>query len=310
LDIQSNVGDFDLALGQPVEIPVEVDVEGECGGGVAELTVDALGTIPPIYCELPNELPRSDSDTCLVNVNPDFTVEKVCLTDPVPADANALFEIIITNTGDVDLYFEINDAAAGILGEIVGPIAPQGEYRDEVEVPVECIDGTVSNTVIVTGYCEDETLVDEIEVTAECTCGGEEGCTPGFWKNHPACWCEAYTPDMLVSEVWTALQDPAYDSFDGDTLMDALKYGGGRGLEGSVRNMLRHATAALLNACNDNVDYPVGVDLIIELGDAALATEDIDVIQELHSVVAGFNEDYPCPINAHCEPEEDDYMEP
>ena len=130
-----------------------------------------------------------------------------------------------------------------------------------------------------------------------------KGCTPRFWKENSGCWCSAYAPDTPVSIVFTALQSPAYASyadekcdFDADTLLDALNYRGGRGLEGAARNLLRHATAALLNICNDNVNYPVWEALIIDLTNAVLATEDTDFIQELHSVLAEFN-DYGCPID-------------
>jgi len=132
-----------------------------------------------------------------------------------------------------------------------------------------------------------------------------EGCTPRFWKDNSSCWCDAYTPDTQVSVVFTALQFPTYanmisdkSNFSTDTLMDTLNYRGGRGLEGAARNLLRHATAALLNTCDTNVDYPVWETLIIDLTNAVLTTEDTDFIQELHSVLAEFNE-YGCPIDVH-----------
>jgi len=135
-----------------------------------------------------------------------------------------------------------------------------------------------------------------------------EGCTPRFWRTNPGCWCDAYSPELQVSVVFTAIQSPIYADyadekcdFDADTLLAALNYRGGRGLEGSVRNLLRHATASLLNICNDNVNYPVWEALIIDLTNAVLATEDTDFIQELHSVLAEFNE-YGCPIDVSCEP--------
>jgi len=56
---------------------------------------------------------------------------------------------------------------------------------------------------------------------------------------------------MLASDVFTRLSAAPYDTlddddrksdFDTDTLLGALKYRGGSGLAGAVRNMLRHAT--------------------------------------------------------------------
>lgn len=135
-----------------------------------------------------------------------------------------------------------------------------------------------------------------------------EGCTPGFWKNHPSCWNIAYNKDMLISDVFVALISAPYDilddgdrksDFDTDTMLVALRYRGGSNLAGSVRNMLRHATAALLNANNNNVGYPIPDSLVIDLVNHVLNQQDIDQIQELHVILKDLNENSPCPINAH-----------
>ena len=226
-------------------------------------------------------------------------------------DSNAIFEVTITNTGDVALDFDVVDGNDVFT---IGPIAPGGAWTQTIErVPGDDCgpDVVISNTVTVTALYDGQ-IVGEKTATAECPvpCTGNEGCTPGFWKNHPACWCDSYEPDMLVSDVFTALTDPNYadiddskSNFDEDTLMDALRYKGG--LAGRTRNLLRHATAALLNGCNDDVNFPIDDAVVIELVNAALETEDVDLIQELHSVLAEFNE-YGCPINAHCYPEDDE----
>ncbi|MHC5184267.1 MAG: COG1470 family protein, partial [Planctomycetota bacterium] len=263
----------------------------------------------------------------------DFDLSKVC-NEPerIFEDGEiATYTIEVTNTGDADLLLEITDldAVPPIDGQIAGPVAPGATYTMTIEIPIVCTDQDptdvplpLPNTVTVIGIAPDGTEVGPKTADADCTyiCRpvGGEGCTPGFWKNHTDCWCDAYTPDMLVSEVWTALQDPNYVSitdsksnFATDTLMDSIRYRGGGGLAGTTRNMLRHATAALLNACSDNVAYPVSVGDIIDGGNTALATEDIAEIHDLHMILAGFNEDSPCPINAHCEvTDDDDYVDP
>lgn len=88
---------------------------------------------------------------------------------------------------------------------------------------------------------------------------GQEGCTPGFWKNHLSAWPAPYTPDMNFDDVF---QDPVFnpgvvfDFFNPDlTLLQALQQGGG----GKAR-LGRHAVAALLNAHSgsyDDVNYPL-----------------------------------------------------
>ena len=235
----------------------------------------------------------------------------------------AEYGIVITNTGTVLLDLLINDASAEPpIVDMQITLGPGETYETTVTRTVVCEEPgeyVIENTVEVIAIAPDGTPIGPKSSTAECPyeCGGGEGCTPGFWKNHPDCWCDAYNKDMLVSDVWTALKDPNYvtlddddrkSDFDQDTLLDALKYRGGPGLAGSVRNMLRHATAALLNGCSTDVAYPVSDLTVIEVGNGVLESEDIATIQEVHGILAGWNEDSPCPINAHCEPE--DYTEP
>ena len=82
---------------------------------------------------------------------------------------------------------------------------------------------------------------------------GNEGCTPGYWKNHPDSW-EEYTPDTKLGDLWTF---PAELSGFADwTMLDALNAQGGPGLDGATEILVRAATAAYLNAAHDGVGYP------------------------------------------------------
>ena len=127
---------------------------------------------------------------------------------------------------------------------------------------------------------------------------GEEGCTPGFWKNHPDCW-ECFSPDDLVGEVFDVPMELA-DLAD-DTLMDALRYHGGKGIEGAARNLLRQAVAALLNACDPDVNYPMSVGGVIAAVNDALATLDRGEMLGLKDMFDMYN-NLGCPIDAHCRP--------
>jgi hypothetical protein len=138
---------------------------------------------------------------------------------------------------------------------------------------------------------------------------GEQGCTPGFWKVQPNfepthCWCETYDPNDLVSEVF-AIPASLINTGKGpgllDTLDEALAYGGGKGVEGAARNLLRSAVAAVLNACNDNVAYPMGEQAVILAVNEALATLDRDAILALHTTLDGYN-NLGCSIDNHCNP--------
>ena len=57
-----------------------------------------------------------------------------------------------------------------------------------------------------------------------------------------------------------------------ESLLDALQGGGGPGLDGKTKILLRAATAAVLNADNGNPPYPLSVSQIISQTNAALAS--------------------------------------
>src|SRR5919109_4005268 len=46
--------------------------------------------------------------------------------------------------------------------------------------------------------------------TTTTTPPGNEGCTPGFWKNHVDAW-EGFSPDQTVGEVFTDAPDSVAD---------------------------------------------------------------------------------------------------
>ena len=82
---------------------------------------------------------------------------------------------------------------------------------------------------------------------------GNEGCTPGYWKNHTDNW-EEYTTDTKLSTLWTF---PAELSEFGDwTMLEALQAQGGPGVKGATEILIRAAVAAYLNAAHEGVGYP------------------------------------------------------
>ncbi len=82
---------------------------------------------------------------------------------------------------------------------------------------------------------------------------GNEGCTPGYWKNHTDNW-ETYTPQTTLGSVFTIpaqLSDMADDTF-----LEALNYQGGSGVQGAAQILMRAAVAAFLNAAHEGLGYP------------------------------------------------------
>jgi hypothetical protein len=97
---------------------------------------------------------------------------------------------------------------------------------------------------------------------------GQEGCTPGFWKQpqHFDSWPDGVTPDMLVGDVFTA----ATGAFADATLLEALSFQGGSGVGGATEILLRAAVAAYLNSFA--VDYPLTTTEVVDQVNAALAS--------------------------------------
>jgi hypothetical protein len=97
---------------------------------------------------------------------------------------------------------------------------------------------------------------------------GRQGCTPGYWKNHPTAWQE-YNPNTTLGTGNTAMfrfaggpnamddSPQAVKQYAGTTAMQALNFGGGSGVDGAARILLRAAVAAYLNAAHEGVGYPL-----------------------------------------------------
>ena len=74
------------------------------------------------------------------------------------------------------------------------------------------------------------------------------------------------------------------------TLTDALGFGGGSGIEGGARILLRHAVAALLNAAHPEVSYPRSVGDVLGAVDAALASQNRGTMLDLADELEADNE--------------------
>ena len=121
---------------------------------------------------------------------------------------------------------------------------------------------------------------------------GQEGCTLGFWKNHLADWAlTGYSPDQEVDTVFTIPAGlPDGPAIGNATLLEALRFRGGRTLDGAANILLRSAVAGLLNAAHPSFGYPIGnqVDVILQVN-AALASLDRDTMLSLESTLDAFN---------------------
>lgn len=85
---------------------------------------------------------------------------------------------------------------------------------------------------------------------------GDQGCTPGYWKNHTGSWPPTgYSTGQDVDTVFANV-NTYYPVLGNASLLQALAFDGGPGGEGAAEILLRAAVAALLNASHPDVTYP------------------------------------------------------
>ena len=112
-----------------------------------------------------------------------------------------------------------------------------------------------------------------------------QGCTPGYWKNSLGAWPASISPDDNLSLYFGSCTT-------GDTLIEALNYGGSGGMN---YILLRAAVAALLNATHSGVAYGMGESNIRSEVDAALCSGDDYMMEHLKNTLDALN-NAGCPL--------------
>ena len=123
-------------------------------------------------------------------------------------------------------------------------------------------------------------------------CGGDddepEGCGLGWWKNHTESWePTGHAPEDAVSTVFDVPGD--LGDFGNDTLMGALRYGGGSGASGAAKLLLRTAVTAALNAAHPEVNCSLSEEEIAGIVNEALASGDRREMQDARHAVGESN---------------------
>lgn len=126
---------------------------------------------------------------------------------------------------------------------------------------------------------------------------GNEGCTPGYWKNHTDNWQE-YTTSSTLQNNWTLGQFQA--KWGSKTFQEALSFKGGSGLDGAFQILMRASVAAYLNAAHEGLGYPLRRfndpgNMKVLINDA-LASGSRDHMLSLASQLDGYN-NLGCPLN-------------
>jgi hypothetical protein len=124
---------------------------------------------------------------------------------------------------------------------------------------------------------------------------GQHACTPGYWKNHLSAWtATGLSPTALVGNTFTI---PAnLSTLGGETLREALAGGGGPGVLGAARILLRAGVAAMLNAGHPSVDYPSTRFQVRDAINAALASNNRSTMLARAAALDADN-NLGCPLN-------------
>jgi trimeric autotransporter adhesin len=113
---------------------------------------------------------------------------------------------------------------------------------------------------------------------------GYQGCTPGFWKNTTD-WCGAYQQKQSFFAIFKITNTRKLGGKNGKlSLQDALDLKGG-----DYSKLARHATAALLNACNNGVNFPYTEQQIMDavsevFNNSAKNKFDADALGDLYDI--------------------------
>lgn len=122
---------------------------------------------------------------------------------------------------------------------------------------------------------------------------GDDGCSPGYWKNHTDSWADA---GLLPGQTAGSVFDVPFPQLANRTLHQSLQGGGGPGALGGARILLRAAVAALLNASHPGVEYPWTAAEVVAEVNAALATGNRSTMLALKDVLDAQN-NLGCPLN-------------
>jgi hypothetical protein len=203
------------------------------------------------------------STSATINAAPNAVVLTATVTQPTCFNANG--SVVLSATGGTGAYTYGGDATSNL--------AP-GTYNYTVHDANGCT-ATASATLI-----------------AATNCITNEGCTPGYWKNHTEAWT-GYSPSQTLESVFDV---PNNLNMDDITLLAALDGDGGSGVKGAAEILLRAAVAALLNSTHSVVDYPRTTAAIIADVNTALASNNRNIMLQLAKELDDDN-NLGCPLN-------------
>lgn len=255
---------------------------GGCTGGDFDLYAPALGNIL-IISEDRDPTDPDDSDLPGQFFTLDYsgfgsgavTVESLVVGDVELEESGGFVRLLNGST---------------VLATIAVPVTGNGTFTT-LNIGVS---GVTSMKVLFKGSA----AIDNIRLTIEeppppPPPPGDEGCTPGYWKNHLSSWAATgFSTSQTLEDVFDV---PDEFGLDNRTLLQALNFQGGTGRLGSARILLRAAVAAILNAAHPDVAYPLDVSGIVSAVNTALTGSRAAMLTLKNTLDA--NNNLGCPLN-------------
>ncbi|MBP7110380.1 MAG: hypothetical protein KBB09_02260, partial [Firmicutes bacterium] len=220
--------------------------------------------------------PDDDEEDVMLPKNPSIDIEKLVNeqdADTAPGvmvvvgDA-VTFKFIVTNTGNTTLNnVTITDDTYGSIATIAS-LAPGAFQTFTLNKYAEEYQHTNIATVTTNEGATDSDAGNYYGQP------GDEGLSPGYWKNHEEDWV-CWDPDDNIRLMFPDVTK--WYRLDSQTLMETLE----RKIKQTESNapsiLLRQAVAAVLNACHPNINYPKSAEWIIsavthELNDGTYAS--------------------------------------
>ncbi len=159
----------------------------------------------------------------------------------------------------------------------------------------EACSGCVTNIATAIATAGGITLPSQF--AQEVVCSGTPVPTPGgecpqkadYWKKNTGVWPAAYSPNQSVGSVFVAAS--LYHDAEGKSLLQAVD---GKAGSKEVKDMLKEAVAALLNAATDSIQYPFTPDEVITAVNMALTNGGKDSLKSLKELLKDANDNKDC----------------
>jgi hypothetical protein len=188
-------------------------------------------------------------DLCKVATSGSYSFTVADLTGPDARVLDAADGSVTTAAGECERIAFQGGAPNTI--QVTENVAP-GSVLDSIVVE-QLANGVVTTTKLTgtntaTAVLSGEPFFEGAVITFYNTPARLQGCTPGYWKNHPGAWAGTgfSTGDDFDTTFGVNVFNPNLTLLQAAFLED-----------GGIKALARHAVAALLNAADPNVNYPL-----------------------------------------------------